>query len=250
MNRVMICIIVMQQTEPDMIQLRLIAFLLLSLCLPAATPADFYQNQLQAPRVAAAIKKHRGNLTDDLQKSGVGPDNVQLLIVVYKAEKELEVYVRPTSEKRFRRFESFPICASSGTLGPKKRKGDGQVPEGVYHIDRFNPYSNFHLSLGLSYPNAEDRQRAGRLDPGGDIFIHGSCVTIGCIPMTDPVIERIYLLAIWSRRNGQAEIPVYSFPFRMNDLNLTRYSRRYPEHAAFWRSLSEKSRKLDQDIIR
>lgn len=245
----MFCSIVMQQTKPAMIQLRFIAFLLLSLYLTAATPVDFYQDQLRAPRVANAIKVHRRTLTDDLNKFGIGPNDVQLLIVAYKAEQELEVYVRRTSEKRYRRFATFPICASSGMLGPKKRKGDGQVPEGVYHLDRFNPYSNFHLSLGLNYPNAEDRQRAGRLDPGGDIFIHGSCVTIGCMPMTDPVIERIYLLAIWSRRNGQPKIPVYSFPFRMNDANLTRYSRLFPEHAVFWRSLAEKSRDLEQNLL-
>lgn len=67
--------------------------------------------------------------------------------------------------------------------------------------------------------------------------------------MTDPVIEQIYLIAFWSRCNGQKQITVYSFPFRMNEANLTRYSRLYPEHAAFWKSLREKSSALEQHIM-
>jgi murein L,D-transpeptidase YafK len=151
-----------------MIRLRLASLLLLFGCLAADTPANFYQDQLRALRVKAAIRKHKSNLTNDLAKLRVRPNDVQLLLVAYKAEQKLELYVKRTSEKRYRRYATFPICTGSGTLGPKKRKGDGQVPEGVYHIVRFNPYSNFHLSLGLNYPNAEDRRRIGRQDPGGD----------------------------------------------------------------------------------
>jgi murein L,D-transpeptidase YafK len=74
-------------------------------------------------------------------------------------------------------------------LGPKRRKGDGQVPEGLYVIDTFNPNSIFYLSLGINCPNASDRV-LGKGELGGDIFIHGNRVTIGCIPIRDYPIKR------------------------------------------------------------
>lgn len=213
-----------------------------------ASPADFYAEQTRTPRVRKALQAHEAELTAALKQRGASPGDLRILFIAYKAEQQLELYIKRGDEKTYRLFSSFPICARAGTLGPKTRQGDGQVPEGVYHIDRFNSYSSFHLSLGLNYPNAEDRVRAGRLNPGGDIFIHGSCVTIGCMPMTDPVMEKIYLLALWSRRNGQQAIPVYSFPFRMTEANLQRYSKAYPQHTAFWKSLKEKQRTLERQI--
>jgi hypothetical protein len=69
------------------------------------------------------------------------------------------------------------------------------VPEGVYFINRFNPKSQFHLSLGINYPNASDTVLADKQHPGGDIFIHGSKVSIGCLAMGDEAIEEIYTIA-------------------------------------------------------
>ncbi|MFZ7122495.1 MAG: hypothetical protein ACO1HA_02080, partial [Bacteroidota bacterium] len=89
-------------SERVIIPLRSLLLLLFTVSLFSATPVDFYQDQLRAPRVANAIKVHRSTLTADLNKLGVGPNDVQLLIVAYKAEQELEVYVRRTSEKRYR----------------------------------------------------------------------------------------------------------------------------------------------------
>lgn len=87
-------------------------------------------------------------------------------------------------------------------VGDKRVQGDARTPEGLYYIDRRNPDSQFHLSLGISYPNAEDRAQAARLgqSPGGDIFIHGTPFmmlfrqdwTWGCIAVTNNEIEEIY----------------------------------------------------------
>jgi murein L,D-transpeptidase YafK len=112
-------------------------------------------------------------------------------------------------------LKEYPFCNSSGALGPKRRQGDGQIPEGFYHIDRFNPLSNFHLSLGINYPNQADRIRGGSGDLGGDIFIHGGCVTIGCVPITDELIKEVYLIAVEAKTAGQGRIPVHIFPARM-----------------------------------
>ena len=71
------------------------------------------------------------------------------------------------------------------------------MPEGVYAIEAFNSNSRFHLSLKLDYPNAVDRQQAaleGRDQLGGDIFLHGKDVSVGCLAMGDAAIEELFVL--------------------------------------------------------
>ncbi len=176
----------------------------------------FQARQLRYPRVRAAEAEASPTLRQLLQAQGIkGP--FQLYLRAFKHERTLEVWAAPTdgaTAGTYVRLTDYAFCASSGGLGPKRAKGDGQIPEGFYTIDRFNPSSTFHLSLGLDYPNAVDRSRAGRTDPGGDIFIHGDCVTIGCIPITDAGIRALYLLAVWARGHGQRQIPVHVFPSR------------------------------------
>jgi len=130
-------------------------------------------------------------------------------------------------------IEKYTVAGQSGALGPKLREGDGQVPEGFYKIDRFNPLSRFHLSLGLNYPNKRDKIVGDPERPGTDIFIHGNCVSIGCLAMTDPKIEEIYVLASEARKAGQAEIPVHIFPFRFDEP----WPPATPELTAFWKTL-------------
>lgn len=104
-------------------------------------------------------------------------------------------------------LESYKVALGFAPVGPKRVKGDGRTPEGTYLIDRRNPNSDFHLSLGISYPNARDVQlaRAMGMEPGGDIFIHGqpnpgikkgrgSDWTAGCIAVKDREIEEIYAM--------------------------------------------------------
>ncbi|MBC7451384.1 MAG: hypothetical protein H7259_07840, partial [Cytophagales bacterium] len=65
-------------------------------------------------------------------------------------------WAKGKTSTQFTLTKTYSICSASGTSGPKRKQGDNQVPEGVYYIDRFNPASNFHLSLGLNYPNTSD----------------------------------------------------------------------------------------------
>ena len=90
-------------------------------------------------------------------------------------------------------------------------------------------YSAFHLSLGINYPNAADLKR-NAVNPGGDIFIHGECVTIGCLPMTNKFIEEIYLLAVLAKSAGQKKIPVFILPSK----NLPKTNEK---HLDFWKKL-------------
>ena len=152
----------------------------------------------------------------------------------FKFDSELEVWVKDKPEEAYQLFKTYKVCALAGTMGPKRIEGDFQVPEGFYYINEFNPNSVYHLSLGLNYPNAADRIQADSLQPGGDIYIHGSCVTIGCIPVTNPQIEELYILASHARGMGEDFIPVHIYPIRFNN----------PKSAAYL----EKVIKDDQDL--
>jgi murein L,D-transpeptidase YafK len=113
-------------------------------------------------------------------------------------------------------------------------QGDYQVPEGFYYINEFNPKSVYHLSLGLNYPNSSDKMLADSLQPGGDIYIHGSCVTTGCIPITNQQIEELYILATYAKNAGQDFIPVHIFPVQFKNPKsvdyLTKFLKDFPEY--------------------
>ncbi|MDR1854031.1 MAG: L,D-transpeptidase family protein [Azoarcus sp.] len=208
----------------------------------AKEPTDFLTRQKQSARVRDALRDKGEALTRKLGERGLSPQALNVLFVAYKAEGVLELHAKRPDAARYERFAAYRICTSSGALGPKRKQGDRQVPEGFYRIDRFNPASRYHLSLGVSYPNAADRRKSHAADLGGDIFIHGDCVTIGCLPMTDDKIEEIYLYALYARASGQQEIPIYIFPFRMSAQNMDDYAaqfRRNPELVAFWRNLKQ-----------
>lgn len=102
-------------------------------------------------------------------------------------------------------LKAYDIELGFAPVGHKQFEGDGKTPEGEYIIDRRNPNSDFHLSLGITYPNWADRAYALSQDktPGGDIFIHGRPNaktgvgpdwTAGCISVKNREIERIYAM--------------------------------------------------------
>ncbi|RYY60112.1 MAG: hypothetical protein EOO05_11000 [Chitinophagaceae bacterium] len=134
----------------------------------------------------------------------------------FKYDSQLEVWVKDELGDPFKLFKTYKVCALAGTLGPKRMEGDYQVPEGFYYINEFNPNSQYYLSLGLNYPNLSDRLLSDSLRPGSAIYIHGSCVTVGCIPITDQQIDELYILAAHARNQGQEFIPVHIFPIRFN----------------------------------
>lgn len=120
-----------------------------------------------------------------------------LAIIGLKEEKTLEIQAKDATGK-WRHIRDYAIHRASGKMGPKLKRGDLQVPEGIYQIELLNPNSQFHLSLRVNYPNAADRARARedkRVDLGGDIMIHGSNVSIGCLAMGDPAAEELFVLA-------------------------------------------------------
>jgi murein L,D-transpeptidase YafK len=203
-------------------------------------PNDFLADQKKIQRVSDAIGEKQDFLQNQLKKNGLELENLNVLLVAFKEEKELEVYAKKKEDLTYQKISTYDVCASSGQLGPKRKQGDYQVPEGFYYIDRFNPTSAFHLSLGINYPNTSDRRKSTASNLGGDIFIHGSCVTIGCLPLTDDKIKEMYLYAVYAKNKGQTKIPVYIFPFRMSEEKLIAHEYLYKENPVlegFWSNL-------------
>lgn len=191
---------------------------------------------IQAPtedRVAQARAAKEQSLLALCKGLGFAGLPKRLYIRAFKEERLLEAWGYDPKLKKYTLVRAYPVAAASGTLGPKRESGDGQVPEGFYHVSAFNPQSRFLLSLRVDYPNAADLKFAAP-DPGGDIYIHGSRVSIGCLAMTDDKIQEIYLLALAAKAQP---IPVHIFPAKLTSPNLSRLIARYPAHAALWRSM-------------
>jgi uncharacterized protein YijF (DUF1287 family) len=145
--------------------------------------------------VARLGPRLRPGLRQAAEAAGVPYPPAALTLVGLKQERRLEVWARRGAG--WRRLRDYPILAASGGPGPKLREGDRQVPEGAYRLTAFNPASSYHLSIRVDYPNEADRAAArgeGRTQLGGDIYIHGRDVSIGCLALGDPAIEELYLL--------------------------------------------------------
>jgi len=201
---------------------------------------SFETEQKAFPRVAKAFLEKEASIVEVLAKHEIKRNDLEILVRVFKKEETFEIWARAKNAPGMVLLKEYDICSSSGRLGPKRKQGDGQVPEGFYHVDYFNPNSHFHLSFGLNYPNASDRILGEKGNLGSAIMIHGACVTIGCIPMTDEIIKEIYVLGVLAKSAGQAKIPVYIFPVRMEKTDLVELSeerRSYRQHLPFWKNL-------------
>jgi murein L,D-transpeptidase YafK len=222
----------------------LIFILAMTLFISSHKPKEsFLKNQLEFKRVKDAYNFHNKSISKKLTALKVDELNLQILFIAYKANKKLEVYVG-NPEKQMSLFKTYDVCAQSGDIGPKNQSGDNQTPEGYYYINRFNPASNFHLSLGLNYPNQADKIRSNASDLGGDIFIHGNCVSIGCLAMTDESIKEIYTLAILARNSNQMKIPVIIAPFTMLQSKKMDFDKQadlkpYAKYFGLWKSIFE-----------
>ncbi len=196
----------------------------------------FKKQQQGNSRVKKAYEEKWDGLKKMLDEKKVNPSNMEMLIRAFKEEKKLEVWLKNKADKKYLLFKEYDICATSGSLGPKRKEGDGQVPEGFYKISAFNPASNYHLSLKVNYPNESDVIK-GKKPLGGDIMIHGNCVTIGCMPLTDDKIKEVYILAV-ETKNGNNEIKVDSYPCKLSIDKLAKLKVEYGEALFnFWNSL-------------
>jgi murein L,D-transpeptidase YafK len=194
----------------------MIKSIILSLLLMLIAPENFKTQQLKYERVRAAYDDKSEAVFALLKSKNLELSKLRVFFRVFKKEQKLEIWAKNERDKTFQILKTYDVASPTGDLGPKRKQGDMQTPEGFYFIDRFNPVSNFHLSLGINYPNQSDKILGEKGNLGGDIFIHGSTVTVGCMPMTDDKIKEIYLLAVEAKNAGQSQIPVHIFPMNLS----------------------------------
>jgi murein L,D-transpeptidase YafK len=156
--------------------------------------------------VNSIVKKYNSSVDKRLQpfltKVGFNSYPEKIIFLIFKEEQKLEIL--GFRNDVFKLIKTYDFTAFSGKLGPKLKEGDKQIPEGIYKIEFLNPNSSYHLSLKVNYPNKFDKEKAkidGRTNLGGDIFIHGKNVTIGCVPLGDKAIEELFILSKFAFNN-------------------------------------------------
>jgi murein L,D-transpeptidase YafK len=209
---------------------------------PAVLPleTDFAAAQLRHDRVMAARLEARFAIKKLFRDAGLRYPAEQIYMRIFKRERILELWVLPAAGAKFALLKTYDICALAGELGPKRRQGDNQVPEGFYYVDWFNPRSDYLLSLHVDYPNRSDQVLGETGNLGGDIFIHGGCNSEGCLAVTDEQIQELYWIAVEARGTGQQRIPVHIFPARLTDSDLPRLTNAFssrPGVVSLWRSM-------------
>ncbi len=202
--------------------------------------ATFRNFQFSFNRVSQSWARYNDTLHNAFERKRINYPAHEIYLRFFKAANEAELWARNDDTGKFTLIKSYRMCALSGSLGPKRWEGDRMVPEGFYFIDDFNPKSDFYLSLLLNYPNYSDLVKGDKSKPGGDIYIHGGCVTVGCLPMTDPVIMELYTLCLSAKLAGQLYIPVHIYPIRFDRRGLDFLGREYGSDTTkqrFWVNL-------------
>lgn len=182
----------------------------------ACSQNSFVDIQRSSYKLSAIFNRMEDSIKKQFEKQHLAWPPEAMYVRSFKYDRQLEVWVKEDKKEPYKLFKTYKVCMQSGTMGPKRMEGDYQVPEGFYQINEFNPNSNYHLSLGLNYPNASDRILSDSLRPGNAIYIHGNCVSTGCIAISDVPIEELYIIASNVKAQGQEFIPVHVFPVRYN----------------------------------
>ncbi len=167
----------------------------------------------------------------------------QVLLRAFKKENRIEVWAATKAAGALSHVTTYQVCYASGELGPKRREGDLQVPEGFYRLSFFKAKSDYHMAMQVSYPNTSDRILGDPHKPGGEIMVHGDCVSIGCLAMSDERIEELWLIT----RAAPLPIRIHIFPSR--DIEGLIASRKYPQHEAFWRNLKTGFDRFNKDHV-
>ena len=193
-----------------------ISFLLSCSASALFAQTSFVDFQKNSGKVAGVFSNMEDSVIKQFEEKKIAWPPQAMYIRSFKFDRQLEVWVKGNAKEPFKLFKTYKVCMQSGTMGPKRMQGDYQVPEGFYYINEFNPNSNYHLALGLNYPNASDKILSDSVRPGNAIYIHGNCVSTGCIPISDIPIEELYIIATHAKASGQDFIPVHVFPIKYN----------------------------------
>lgn len=165
--------------------------------------------------VDRAVKRYglrvEPQLISFFNKAKVSYPPKEIALLAFKSERKVELWAK-NPEQKWSHIHDYPLTGFSGRLGPKLRENDKQIPEGVYKLVNFNPFSSMHLSMMINYPNSFDKQKGyadGRKNLGNNIFIHGKDLSVGCLAVGDIAIDQLFILA---RRVGLNQIKVIIAP--------------------------------------
>jgi murein L,D-transpeptidase YafK len=222
-------------------KLLILLFSVLFLC-SGLSPDTYREKQMKYTRVREAYVAKEKIVAKTLALNAISRDSLRIYFRAFKTEKTLELWAKNSSDSAYRLIKELPICDLSGDVGAKRRSRDLQVPEGFYHIAGLNPYSKYYLSMKVNYPNASDSIRGVRGHLGNNIFIHGSCISSGCLAMTDDRIRELFVYCVEAYNAGQEEIGLTIFPSRLSDANYTKlvsWYGRYKDDVKLWGDLKK-----------
>jgi murein L,D-transpeptidase YafK len=202
------------------------AAVIAAIALAGCNPSDVTSGRSQAPLSEKTLAEIAAKNMDK---------ESPILARIFKEEAEMEIW-KMNRDGEYALLKTYPICRWSGDLGPKKKEGDRQAPEGFYSITpgQMNPASNYYLAFNTGFPNAYDRAWGYT---GSELMVHGDCSSRGCYAMTDEQIQEIYALARESFFGGQKAFQLQAMPFRMTALNMAKH--RNNPNFAFWKMLKE-----------
>jgi len=162
-----------------------------------------------------AIIRYGLSKEPDLKKlfdnAGIDYPPVKIALLAFKKERYIELWASDNIHKS-KFIHKYPLTAYSGNLGPKLREHDLQIPEGIYQLVSFNPFSSMHLSMMINYPNHFDKyyaKKEGRRKMGDNIFLHGKSESVGCLAIGNTAIDQLFLLV---RRVGLKNAKVIISP--------------------------------------
>ncbi|MDX2346637.1 MAG: L,D-transpeptidase family protein [Legionella sp.] len=188
-------------------------------------------------------RQTESELKDFFKEAEVRYPPKKIALLAFKKEQNLQLWAK-NKNKTWRHIHTYPLTASSGALGPKLKEYDFQIPEGIYQLTAFNPFSQMHLSMKINYPNAFDKKKAlkeGRTQLGGDIFLHGKAESVGCLAIGNHAIDQLFML---SHQVGLKQIQLIIAP---NDFRLGKPRKKYPSQP---RWLPELYRQIENRLAR
>jgi murein L,D-transpeptidase YafK len=210
---------------------------------------SFREEHMVYTRVREAYADKEKILLKTLDENSISRDSLRIYLRAFKTEKKIELWAKNISDSAFVLIREFSICDISGDVGPKRRYHDLQVPEGFYHISDLNPYSKYYLSMQINYPNASDSIWGVHGHLGSLIFIHGECISSGCIAIANDKIKELFVYCIEAYNSGQEKIDFTIFPARLNESIYSGLKSRYSkdkDKMSLWADLKKSYDLFDQ----
>jgi hypothetical protein len=232
--------------------------------------------EIRAPN--GILKRIDALIKDDVEKwcagKGIAWPTAAVVLRIFKREHEIEIWAKNEGQGKMVLVRTIPICAMDFDPGPKIADGDGKTPEGIYHPDFSYQSANWWMWMDLDrekvgergqvgkgscfkmcieYPNDLDRRRTKEMKhtrPGGEICLHGNCVSAGCASFKNADFLPVFAFARHHDTKKFGKLQLHIFPFRfekLSDADKSALAEKYPYNDAwgkqkllqFWANLKE-----------